>query len=73
MSGGQTVVHRNLTVLQVSDPRVLDEIRAVVPLDEFVIGRVDETTLVVDPARVGELSRRLAEREMTPLVKKARV
>ena len=31
---------------------VLDEIRAVVPLDDYVLGVLSETELVVDPARV---------------------
>jgi len=70
MSG--TVLHRNLTVLVVSDARTIEEIEAVVALDEYIIARISETELVVDPARVGELSERLSARGLAPLMKKSR-
>lgn len=70
MSGN--ILHRNLTVLVVSDPKTIEEIEAVVLLDEFIIARISETELVIDPARVGELSEKLTARGLSPLMKKSR-
>ena len=70
MSG--VIAHREVAVLRVTDPRVLDEIRALVPLDEFVLAVVSDVEVVVDPARVRELGARLAERGLPPLMKRAR-
>lgn len=66
------VAHHDLTLLVVDDPALLDEIRALVPLDDYVLAVVDDTRLVIDPARTGELASRLAARGLTPLVKSAR-
>lgn len=66
------IVHTGLVLLRVSDPAVLDEIGAVLALDDFIIGRVSETEVVIDPARMGELASMLSERGLPPLVKKAR-
>ncbi|HJN77598.1 MAG TPA: hypothetical protein QGF58_27005 [Myxococcota bacterium] len=63
-------MHRNVAVLRVSDPKVLDEIRAVVPLDDYVLGVLSETELVVDPARMKELLSRLDAKGLQPLVKR---
>jgi hypothetical protein len=70
--GTQPVAHRHVAVLKVADPKVLDEVRAIVALDQFVIGVVSETELVIDPSRVGQLASALAERGMAPLMKRAR-
>ena len=50
----QCVVHRDVTVLAVREPGVLDEIRAVVPLDEFVLAVISDTRLLLDPTRLAE-------------------
>ncbi len=63
------IAHRDVTVLQVETPAVLDELRALVPLDDFVLAVIDDTRLVIDPARTGELATRLAARGLTPLIK----
>ncbi len=70
MKGRGEIVHRNVAVLRVSDPKVLDEIRAVVPLDDYVLGVLSETELVVDPARMKELLSRLDAKGLQPLVKR---
>jgi len=67
----ETILHRDVAVLKVEDPSVFDEIRAVVPLEDFVLGELSDTELVIDPRRVGELRARLESRGMAPLVKKA--
>jgi len=67
----ETILHRDVAVLKVEDPGVFDEIRAVLPLEDFVLGRLSDTELVIDPRRVKELAARLESRGMTPLVKKA--
>lgn len=65
------IAHRMLSVLRVSDPRVLDEIRAMLPLDDYVLGVLSATELIIDPARLSELSMRLSERGLPPLMKRA--
>jgi hypothetical protein len=63
------IAHRDLTVLEVDSPAVLQELRAVVPLDDYVLAVIDECRLAVDPARTGELAHRLATRGLAPLIK----
>ena len=70
--GSQPIAHRHVAVLRVAEPKVLDEIRAIVALDQFVIGVVSETELVIDPSRVGQLASALAERGLSPLMKRSR-
>ncbi len=72
MSGPGAIAHRNVTLLRVATPAVLDEVAALVDIDDFVLARVDDVTLVVDPARTGELAELLAQRGLTPLVQKLR-
>lgn len=67
----EPIVHRQVALLRVSDPRVFDEIRAVLPLDDFAIAVVSDTEIAVDPACIGELSSRLGERGLAPLMKRA--
>ena len=67
------IIHRNLAVLRATDARILDEIARIVPLQQYVLGRLSETELVIDPMRIGELASRLAERGLPPLVRKAQV
>lgn len=64
------IVHHNLALLEVADPKVLDELRALLPLDDYVLGQLSDTELIVDPRRVKELVERLESRGMAPLVKK---
>lgn len=64
------IVHRDLAVLKVADPHVFEEIRAVLPLDEFVFAELSETELVIDPRRLRELVSRLDARGMAPLLKR---
>ncbi len=68
----QKVVHRDVTVLAVREPGVLDEIRALVPLDDFVLAVISDTRLLIDPARTGELHDLLSAAGVAPLVQRAR-
>lgn len=68
--GPGTIIHRDLAVLAVADTGVFDEIRAVLPLDDYTLAWLSPTEMVVDPARVGELNARLAERGMAPLMRR---
>jgi hypothetical protein len=65
------IVHRNVAVLRVADPHVFDEIRAVLPLDEHVVGWISPTEAVLDPARMKGLIDVLEARGMGALVKRA--
>ena len=67
----ETILHRDVAVLKVEDPNVFDEIRAILPLEDYVLGELSDTELVVDPRRVKELAAQLQRRGLTPLVKKA--
>ncbi len=67
----ETILHRDVAVLKVEDANVFDEIRAVLPLEDFVLGKLSDTEFVIDPRRVKELTAQLQRRGMTPLVKKA--
>lgn len=66
----EPIVHRQVALLKVSDPKVLDEVRAVAGLDEFALAWISPTEIVVDPARVGELYQRLSDRGLAPLMKR---
>jgi hypothetical protein len=66
----ETILHRDVAVLKVEDAGVFDEIRAILPLEDYVLGTLSDTELVIDPRRVKELSSRLESRGMAPLVKK---
>jgi len=67
---GDRVLHKGVALLEVEDPHILEEIRAVLPLDEFVMGRVSDTELVIDPKRVKEFSEILEAKGMRPLVRR---
>lgn len=64
------IAHRHTVLLKVSEPRVFDEIRAVLPLDDYALAWVSPTEVVIDPARIGELAQRLADRGLAPLMKR---
>lgn len=65
------ILHKNLAVLRVADPAVLDEIRAVVPLDEHVVGWISPTEAVLDPQRLKSLLDGLEARGMGAMVRRA--
>ena len=66
-----SIIHRNLAVLRVADVGVLDEIRAVLPLEEHVIGWLSPTEAVLDPQRLRVLLDALEARGMGALVRRA--
>ena len=70
--GGETLLHRNLAVLSVASPEVLEELRAAVPLEDFVLGALSSTELAIDPRRLPELVARLDARGLGPLLKRAK-
>lgn len=65
-----TIVHRNVAVLRVSDAEALREMELLVNIDDFIIGRISPTELVVDPARVKALVDLLESRGLAPLVRR---
>lgn len=64
------LIHRNLALLEVSSPEVLSEIRAVVPLESYVLGTVSETQLIIEPARIKDLREALEARGLSALVRR---
>ena len=66
-----TVVHKNVALLVVADSQALDEVRALVDLDDYVMGQLSETEWVVDPAKAVELQKRLAGRGVQALCRRA--
>ncbi len=49
------ILHRNLAVLKVSEPGLLDAVRAVLPLEDHVIGWLSPTEAVIDPEKLRSL------------------
>lgn len=66
------IAHTNVAVLRVADAHVIEEIRAVLPLDDYVLGQLSDTELVVDPRRLKELSELLESKGLAALVKRER-
>jgi hypothetical protein len=66
-----TTIHRNVAVLRVVEPAVLDEIRAVIALDDHVLAWISPTEAVLDPARLKPLIETLEARGMGALVRRA--
>ena len=66
----ERVLHKSVAVLQVEDPHVIEEIRAVIDLDEYVMAQMSDTQLVIDPKRVKELSDLLNAKGLRPLIRK---
>ena len=64
------VLHRDVAVLRVTDPQALVELRALLPLDDFVIGEISPTELVLDPVRVRALTELVEARGLTALVRR---
>jgi hypothetical protein len=67
-----TTLHRNVAVLRVADAQALAELRALVPLENFVLGEIAPNELVLDPNRVRELQEALEARGLSPLVRRLR-
>jgi hypothetical protein len=65
------IAHRDVALLRVSDPSVLAEIRAVVPLDDYVLGWISPTEAIIDPASLRALQEGLEGRGIAALVKRA--
>jgi len=66
-----SVVHKNVAVLRVADPSVLDEIRAVYPaLDVHVLGWISPSEAVLDPSELKPLLDALEARGMGALVRR---
>ena len=66
----EPILHKNLAILRVTEARVLDEIRAVVPLQNYSLGILSETEVIVDPSRLRELREALDARGLQALVKR---
>ncbi|MSP55849.1 MAG: hypothetical protein EXR69_09645 [Myxococcales bacterium] len=66
----QPILHKNVALLRVSDAEALREMELLVSIDEFVIGRVSPTELVVDPTRIKGLLELLESRGLSPLVRR---
>ncbi len=68
----QPIVHQELTVLEVDDASVLAEIEQLIDLEDFILARLSDRSVAVDPARTGELAERLKERGRLALIRRAR-
>lgn len=66
------VVHTGVTVLEVESPELLRRIEGLVDLDPFLLARISDRAVVVEPSRTGELSTLLESHGLAPLVRKAR-
>ncbi len=66
-----STIHRNVAVLRVAEPGVFEEIRAVLPLDEHVIGWISPTEAVLDPQDLRRFLDALEARGMGALVRRA--
>ena len=49
------IFHRNLAVLKVSEAGLLDAVRAILPLEDHVIGWLSPTEAVIDPEKLRSL------------------
>jgi hypothetical protein len=65
------ILHRNVAVIEVEDAHVFKEIRALIPLDNYALGALSETELIVDPRRLKELLDQLVEKGLAPLVRRS--
>ena len=70
MSGPAPILHRNLAVLTVAEPGLLEAIRAVVPLEEHVLAWLSPTEAVIDPAHLRALLDALETAGMGALVRR---
>jgi len=65
------ILHQNVALLVVSEVQALEEIRALVDLDEYIIGQISETEWVIDPQKAAELQEKLKARGLSTLRRKA--
>jgi hypothetical protein len=61
-------LHRNVSLLEVSDPAVLDGLFADRKTAEFLLARISDRVAVVDTARLDALYTRLRKLEHMPKV-----
>lgn len=54
-----TLLHRNLPIVEVTDPALLDELMLDRQVAEMVLARLSERVVAVDPVRVDALVMRL--------------
>lgn len=66
-------LHRNLALVRVSDAAAEVELRALVPIDRYVIGRLSSTELLVDPSRLRELLDVMESRGLVAMVRRSAV
>lgn len=64
------ILHRNLAVLRVAEARIWDELRAVIPLDDHIVGWVSPTEAVLNPGQIKTLMSQLESRGLAPLIKR---
>ena len=64
------ILHKNVALLRVGDKGALDELRAIAPLDDHVLGWLSETEAVLDPHTLKELLATLESRGMSALVRR---
>lgn len=64
------ILHKNLAVLEVAEPGLLDVLRATVPLDVWVLGWLSPTEAILDPARLREALDALEAAGMAALVRR---
>ena len=70
-STSEPIVHKNLAILRVEKPHVFEEIRALVDIDDFIIGQLSPTEVAIDPKRVRELDEALNAKGLHPLLRRA--
>jgi hypothetical protein len=64
------VLHKNLALLRVGEPGVIEELRAAVNFDDHVLGWVSDTEAILDPHMLKDLLVALEARGMTALVRR---
>ena len=66
-----SIVHKGVVLLRVTEPGVIDEIRAFHPIDDIILGWISETEMVVDPAGFKDLVEKLESSGLAPLITRA--
>lgn len=64
------ILHKNVALLRVGDKGALSELRAVVNLDDHVLGWLSETEAVLDPHTLKDMLTVLEQRGMSALVRR---
>lgn len=65
-SGGPSLVHQNVTLLECVSPEILDEVLSATPLKYAVVRRLTTTSVLVDPTQVEELVKALTKKGYEP-------